>query len=78
MVAAGLKPGARQQVVEALSSVVVVNPELVAGVVVFVTMIDNSTIVLHSCCCLTHASVVTEAGLNQAAEVMGWDCPRQR
>lgn len=75
---AELKPGARQAVVDALSSVVSVNPELVAGVVVFVTMIDNSVIVLHSCCCLTHASVVTEAGLQQAGEVMGWDCPRQR
>lgn len=77
-VGAEAKPEARQQVIDALSSVVAVNPELVAGVLVFITMIDSSTLVLHTCCCLTHASVVAEAGLNQAAQVTGWDCPRER
>jgi len=72
------KPDAKQQVIDSLASVFAVNPELVAGVVVFVTMIDNSVLVLHTCCCLTHAATVAESGLNQAAEVMGWDCPRKR
>lgn len=71
-------PAARQQVIDSLSTVFTVNPELVAGVVVFMTMIDGSVLVLHTCCCLKHAETVAQSGLHQAAEVMGWDCPRER
>jgi len=72
------KPDAKQQVIDSLSSVFTVNPELVAGVVVFMTMIDGSVLVLHSCCCLKHARMVAEQGVQDAAQVAGWDCPRER
>jgi len=71
-------PDARSQVIDSLSTVFTVNPELVAGVLVFMTMIDGSVLVMHTCCCLKHAGTVAESGLNQAASVMGWDCPRER
>lgn len=71
-------PAAKQQVIDSLSSVFTVNPELVAGVLVFMTMIDDSVLVMHTCCCLKHAGTVAESGLNQAAQVVGWDCPRER
>jgi hypothetical protein len=71
------KPEARQQVIDALAPVLTVNPDLVAGVVLFVGMIDGSVLVLHTVCCLTHASLVCDEGLNQAAEVTGWGCPRR-
>jgi hypothetical protein len=70
-------PAARQQVIDSLSSVVVVNPQLVAGVVVFVAMVDGSVLVLHTCCCLKHAHSVAQDGISQAARVAGWHCPRE-
>lgn len=71
------KPNARTKVIEALSELVAVNPDLVAGVVVFTTMIDGSVLTLYTCCCARHAAAVAEVGLNQAAEATGWQCPRE-
>lgn len=63
--------------IDALAGVVSVNPDLVAGVVVFVTMIDGSVLTLYTTCCARHAATVAEVGLNQAAAMTSWDCPRQ-
>lgn len=71
------KAQARTQVLEALSGVVAINPELAAGVVMFITMIDGSVLTLFTCCCPVHASVVCEVGLSQAMREVGENCPRQ-
>lgn len=77
-VVAEFMPEGKAKVIDALSSVFSINPDLVAGVVVFVAMIDNSVLVMHTSCCLTHAQAVAEIGCEQAAARIGWRCPRQR
>jgi hypothetical protein len=71
------EPELKRQVIDAMASVVAVNPDLVLGVVAFVAMIDGSVLMLHTCCCVKHASATAGIGLKQAAEVTGWHCPRE-